>query len=858
MSGLQGSISDAVVYRGELYAAGVFALGGSTPAAGLAKWNGMSWVAVGGFYANANTTGNGAQTVGSATALAVYNNRLYVGGLFKHVNYVVGTTVTSIRANNLVAYDGTTGVFSPLGAVRVVSPTTNTTTLGAGVTGVASVQIGISSMVAGPGGLLYIGGDFDQVLNTPTSSSTTTTSIGHNLCVYNSATNTLAAAPNGSTEGGLYPAPPSTVKKLVMFDDGTGEGPQLYAGGVFTHIGTANGGLAKLTSAGWTSLGGVTNDFNVTSMVPFDDGLGGHVLAIGAGNFSFGPGVITWDGTTRTTLGSSFFAGTLNTFTDATGTHLYGLNSNTPNLLVRWNAATSTWDPIPGAFARGANSEATGFLPFAKVLASYTPSGGSPELYVFGGFTHVDSKPVSNAARWDGTRWAGVPDGKGPATLALSSASGPNAGGVETISALDITESGHPAFYVGGTFETIGGIVANHVAKFDGNTWTPMGGGIGFMPGSYEYPKAFVKYNDGVSSALYAVVYWDAAGGGAVPNTLRKWNGTSWDSIIGGPDGQVNTAVVWNNAIYVGGAFTTLNNGAINATNIAQWTPAGGWAPVSGDTVDGTVYSLVVHHNALYAGGFFGTIDGVMAVNGVAKWDGATWSPLTDSGTSIVGVTPPPNAFVYSLASVNGILYVGGTFTSPFSCVAGWNDATSSWVDLGGVTGGFVPTVFSMTAGTDVGSTPALFVAGKFTTAGASALPANGIARYDTTSGTWSALTTGGVNGITTAGSPITAARTAGVVGSVASAGNLIVAGGSGSSTGFSDAGGMGSVGFAAWGCPPAMCRADFDQNGSLSVADIFAFLNGWFAGDPRADFNGGGLSVQDIFDFLNAWFAGC
>jgi uncharacterized membrane protein len=54
------------------------------------------------------------------------------------------------------------------------------------------------------------------------------------------------------------------------------------------------------------------------------------------------------------------------------------------------------------------------------------------------------------------------------------------------------------------------------------------------------------------------------------------------------------------------------------------------------------------------------------------------------------------------------------------------------------------------------------------------------------------------------------------------------------------------------------VCPVDFDCSGSLTVQDIFAYLNAWFAGDPRADFNGGGLSVPDIFDFLNAWFAGC
>lgn len=57
----------------------------------------------------------------------------------------------------------------------------------------------------------------------------------------------------------------------------------------------------------------------------------------------------------------------------------------------------------------------------------------------------------------------------------------------------------------------------------------------------------------------------------------------------------------------------------------------------------------------------------------------------------------------------------------------------------------------------------------------------------------------------------------------------------------------------------PPSCPADFNASGTLTVQDIFDFLNAWFAGTPNADFNGaGGISVQDIFDFLNVWFAGC
>lgn len=53
-------------------------------------------------------------------------------------------------------------------------------------------------------------------------------------------------------------------------------------------------------------------------------------------------------------------------------------------------------------------------------------------------------------------------------------------------------------------------------------------------------------------------------------------------------------------------------------------------------------------------------------------------------------------------------------------------------------------------------------------------------------------------------------------------------------------------------------CAANYNQTADVSVQDIFDFLGGWLAGDPRADINGGGLDVQDIFDFLNIWLAGC
>ncbi|MBX3407657.1 MAG: hypothetical protein KF869_12935 [Phycisphaeraceae bacterium] len=59
-------------------------------------------------------------------------------------------------------------------------------------------------------------------------------------------------------------------------------------------------------------------------------------------------------------------------------------------------------------------------------------------------------------------------------------------------------------------------------------------------------------------------------------------------------------------------------------------------------------------------------------------------------------------------------------------------------------------------------------------------------------------------------------------------------------------------------GCPPVPCAADFDGENGVEVNDIFAFLAGWFAGEPGAYDFGGTPGVPAIFAFLSAWFAGC
>jgi len=51
-------------------------------------------------------------------------------------------------------------------------------------------------------------------------------------------------------------------------------------------------------------------------------------------------------------------------------------------------------------------------------------------------------------------------------------------------------------------------------------------------------------------------------------------------------------------------------------------------------------------------------------------------------------------------------------------------------------------------------------------------------------------------------------------------------------------------------------CDADWCQDGSVGVPDIFCFLSAWFANDPVARNYGGTNGVPAIFAFLSIWFA--
>jgi hypothetical protein len=290
-----------------------------------------------------------------------------------------------------------------------------------------------------------------------------------------------------------------------------------------------------------------------------------------------------------------------------------------------------------------------------------------------------------------------------------------------------------PALYAGGYF-SIGGALGT--AKWDGSAWTPL------SPGMDGGVLALTVFDDGTGPALYAGGSFTTAGD-APANHIAKWDGTMWTPLGSGMENP-NDAVVYalavfddgtGPALYAGGKFTTA--GGAPANGIAKWDGAT-WTPL-GSGVDRFVFALTVFDDgtgrALYAGGQFYTAGGVVA-NSIARWNGTTWTTL---GSGI----DQPLIGAYSLAifddGTGPALYVAGQFNGAGGVtahnIAKWNGSTwtalSSEIENGGIV--FALTVF------DEGTGPALYAGGFFTQAGG--ITTNDIAKWNGT--TWAPLSSG-------------------------------------------------------------------------------------------------------------------
>jgi Kelch motif. len=420
----------------------------------------------------------------------------------------------------------------------------------------------------------------------------------------------------------------------------------------------------------------------------------------------------------------------------------------------------------------------------ASGIVRAVAADGQGNVYVGGSFIVVGgiSTPVNNIARFNTqtNTWS---------SLGTGSSNGVN----NDVDALAVV--GNEVF-VGGLFTSAGGVSANGVARFNTqtNTWSSLGTGSSNGVGSRVSALAVV------GNEVYVGGLFTSAGGVSANNVARFNTQTNtWSSLGTGSSngvlGSVYARAVVGNEVVVGGSFTSA--GGVSANSVARFnTQTNTWSSlgtgssngVSGGIVFSAVNALAVVGNEVYVGGSFTSAGGVSA-NNVARFNTQTntWSTLgTGSSNGVSGGSGFPA--VYALAVVGNEVVVGGRFTEAGGVsangVARFNTQTNTWSSLGtgsqnGVSGGSLPTVNALAV---VGNE--VVVGGLFTSAGG--VSANNVARFNTQTNTWSSLGTGSSNGVSGGDFPY--------VNALAVVGNEVYVGGA-----FTLAGGIASTFIARW-----------------------------------------------------------
>ncbi|MCW3072090.1 MAG: hypothetical protein JWO44_1980 [Bacteroidetes bacterium] len=271
--------------------------------------------------------------------------------------------------------------------------------------------------------------------------------------------------------------------------------------------------------------------------------------------------------------------------------------------------------------------------------------------------------------------------------------------------------------YATGFFTSIGGVSANHIAKWDGATWQQVGSGL---PNESSSAHAFDIYNGDLilMNCLFSSFHsqvgrwngsgWDSIGNNfrdglfgirvfnnelyaygeflaknsTIYNSLAKWDGTDWGSIgfpykIGTSPARINCLGMYQNELYAGGLFLdSLGGDAMLAKfNGSYWSIVGGGIHGSFDQVT----DMEVYQNELYIAGNFKANDGNIS-SGILRWDN---NSLRDVGGGIT------TNYIYNqiadLVVMDNKLYAGGHFEEiggiPANEIASWDGV--NWCGFG-------------------------------------------------------------------------------------------------------------------------------------------------------------------------------
>lgn len=366
------------------------------------------------------------------------------------------------------------------------------------------------------------------------------------------------------------------IRALFAVDAPATPARGLYIGGAFTNVGPISASnIAKWSGHSWMTLTlGTNGEVRALTLHDADgDGSAQAHLIVGGAFTSAGGGaasrIAAWNGVGWSPLGTGV-NGTVNAVAsfDADGP-----GPTNPALFVAGffttaggqpAASIARWDASGWSAAGDANNEVI-------TVATLDPDGTGPQplaLHAGGWFTGIGGISASRVARWDGTAWSPIGAGL----------SGPFPVIGQCFSTFDVDGVG-PAgtrLFVGGFFRDAGPEIAFGFAGWDESAWSTVDGGIGF-PAEGRAAVALDDDGDGPNTERLFVAgsYLPIVGGPG--NHVAAWDGDSWSTLGTGFNIGAWAVAVFDDdadgpdppALYVGGEFTVVDSVPIQ--HLARW-----------------------------------------------------------------------------------------------------------------------------------------------------------------------------------------------------------------------------------------------------------------------------------------------
>ena len=317
-------------------------------------------------------------------------------------------------------------------------------------------------------------------------------------------------------------------------------------------------------------------------------------------------------------------------------------------------------------------------LPTTVLALAVLPNG---DLVAGGTFVLPGGPTVGNAiARWDGVAWQPM------GVVAMSFALG-------NVVRLVLLPNGD--LLATGFFSSIGGVVCNNVARWDGVTWNALGAGVtagAFGLLATANGDVLVASNfpgvSGVSVGRFDGTTWTLVPGTSNGQLLAPYGADG--ALIGTPTGLwlhqssgLTLFAPWNGAspncgavlpggdVLVAGSFA--NAAGTPAANAARWN-GNAWSAASPGAAGVVAAMTTDRDGAVLAVGEFTGFPGTAATR-MARFDGTAWTPLSlPAKATLVAARP------------NGELVVAGDFVAPGGAIArlaAWNNGLLTPINPG-------------------------------------------------------------------------------------------------------------------------------------------------------------------------------